>query len=183
MRGLLQCGSVGQVIVLAPPQQVAVCSAMLQPLAETRVKVVTGSAGRADWVRSALAVGAVQPSDVVLVHDPARPFTPAATVGAVIDAVRAGASAAVPVEPVTDTIKVVDSAGVVCGTRDRSLLRSAQSPHGFRAEVLLRADPADPLGALGGEVRTVTGHPRGRRLASPFDVAVMEALLTVEGTS
>nr|WP_112279153.1 2-C-methyl-D-erythritol 4-phosphate cytidylyltransferase [Prauserella muralis] len=182
VRGLLRSGVVDRVVVAGPARHKAAYSEAVEPAGDTRAQVVAGAAGRADSVRSALTASAAQPSDVVLVHDPARPFTPATTIRAVVEEVRAGAVAAVPVEPVTDTIKVVDSDDVIRGTRDRGGLRSVQAPQAFLAKVLLGAHSADPLAELGAEVHTVTGHPHGMRLATPFDLAVVEALLTAEGT-
>lgn len=168
-------------IVAGPSRYVAGYSAALRALgAGELIRVVEGGADRAESVRSALACVPVEPSDVVLVHDPTRAFTPPATIRAVVDTMRAGAQAAVPVEPVTDTIKTVDSGDLVSGTRDRSLLRSTQTPVAFLAHVLRSADPADPLAGLGAKVHTVAGHPHGMRLATSFDLAVIEALLTAE---
>ncbi|MBK1785243.1 IspD/TarI family cytidylyltransferase [Prauserella cavernicola] len=176
VRGLLHSECVDRVIVAGPPQNTTVYSAALESVADTRVRVVAGGAGRSESVRSALAAHSVRPSDIVLVHDPARPFTPAATIRAVIESVRSGAPSAVPVELVTDTIKLVDSDDVIRGTRDRSTLRSTQSPQAFRAEVL-RDTGLDPLGE---QVHTVAGHPHAMRIATSFDLAVAEALLNSE---
>ncbi|MEU6643223.1 2-C-methyl-D-erythritol 4-phosphate cytidylyltransferase [Saccharomonospora sp. NPDC046836] len=180
VRGLLHSDCVDRVLVAGPPHNMTAYSTALERLADTRVRVVAGSADRADSVRSALAASSAQPSDIVLVHDATRPFTPAATIRAVVDEIRAGAPAAVPVEPVTDTIKIVNHDDVVWGTRDRSRLRFTQSPQGFLAAVLHDADPVDPLAGLGAKVHTVTGHPHGMRLSTSFDLAVVDALLTAE---
>lgn len=47
----------------------------------------------------------------VLVHDAARPFVPAALIDRALDAVKAS-GAAIPVLPVTDTVKRVDASGL-----------------------------------------------------------------------
>ena len=81
---------------------------------------------------------------VVLVHDGARPVISAALVADVIAATeRAGA--AVPVVPVSETVKrVVD--GRIAATIDREDLVSTQTPQGIRRSLLRRA-LADPLAA------------------------------------
>lgn len=145
-----------------------------------------GTALRAAW--TAAAPG---PDDVALVHDARRAFVPASVVAAVVDAVRDGAPAAVPVEPVADTIKVVDAEGVVHGTRDRSLLRHAQTPVAVRAggldELLTDdsgvTDVVELLTRLDDRARTVPGDPHGMCVRTPFDVAVIEALLSTENTA
>lgn len=145
-----------------------------------------GTALRAAWTASAPG-----PDDVVLVHDARRAFVPASVGSAVVDAVREGAPAAVPVEPVADTVKVVDAEGVVHGTRDRSLLRHAQTPVAVRAGVLGElltgdsgvTDLVELLVRLDGRARTVPGDPHGMCVRTPFDVAVIEALLSTENTA
>lgn len=142
-------------------------------------------------LRAAWTAAAPGPDDVALVHDARRAFVPASVVAAVVDAVRDGAPAAVPVEPVADTIKVVDAEGVVHGTRDRSLLRHAQTPLAVRAGLLGElltgdsrvTDVVELLTLLDGRARTVPGDPHGMCVRTPFDVAVIEALLSTENTA
>lgn len=122
----------------------------------------------------------------MLVHDAARAFTPASVISAVVAAVSAGAPAVVPVLPVTDTVKRVDSAGVVVATPDRADLRIVQTPQGFLVDVLCRAYDAYPDDAttddaglverLGVPVATIPGHPHAMKITTPFDLAVAEEL-------
>lgn len=167
-------------VVAIPPEQVPAYSAILSAIPDNadgmQIGTVTGSTDRAESLRLALKASSVDNRDIVLVHDPARSFTQPGTIRTVVDTVRAGAPAVVPVEPVTDTVKEVGPHGRVVGTYDRDRLRSAQAPQGFRAEVLRRADLADPLTQLGAQVHTVPGHPQGMRLATEFDLTVIEAL-------
>jgi 2-C-methyl-D-erythritol 4-phosphate cytidylyltransferase/2-C-methyl-D-erythritol 2,4-cyclodiphosphate synthase len=83
---------------------------------------------------------------VVLVHDGARPVVSSVLVADVISATeRAGA--AVPVVPVTETVKrIVD--GRIAATVDRADLVSTQTPQGIRRSLLRRA-LADPVAAGG----------------------------------
>ena len=64
---------------------------------------VEGGPTRSESVRRGLAAVA-DGAEVIVVHDGARPFASAQLYRAVIDAVRAGADAAVPGLPVGDTI-------------------------------------------------------------------------------
>ena len=103
-------------------------------------------------------------ADVVLVLDAARPFVPADLGARVVDAVRAGRGAVVPVLPLSDTVKLTD-AGRVTATPDRAALRVVQTPQGFapaHLDAVLAAALADPLGAwtgAPGPVHTVPGDP------------------------
>ena len=76
--------------------------------------------------------------DIVLVHDAARPFCSSGLVSRAIAAC-AQTGAAIPGLEVTDTIKRVDSAGVITGTVDRAELRSVQTPQAFAFPALLDA--------------------------------------------
>ena len=74
----------------------------------------------------------------VLIHDGARPFPDSELIGRVIDALE-HYPAAVPALPVNDTIKSATTEGTVAATMDRSMLRRAQTPQGFRFADILAA--------------------------------------------
>ncbi|EHR53102.1 4-diphosphocytidyl-2-methyl-D-erythritol synthase [Saccharomonospora marina XMU15] len=178
--GMLHSGCVDRVFVAGPVRHVPDYTAAVAPLADERVTVMPGGQDRAASARAALRAAQPARDDAVLVHDAARAFTRPETVRAVVDALRGGALAVAPVEPVTDTIKVVDAGNRIVGTRDRDHLRGMQSPQGFVVGTLGDADPACPLPDLGVEVHPVAGHPHGRRVATSFDLTVIEALLAEE---
>jgi len=99
---------------------------------------VLGGASRQASVRAGLEALDSQSPDIVLVHDAARPFASPDLVCRAIAAV-AATGAAIPVLPVTDTVKIVDDSGVVRKTLDRSRLRSVQTPQAFAFASLLDA--------------------------------------------
>ncbi|MGA2125708.1 MAG: bifunctional 2-C-methyl-D-erythritol 4-phosphate cytidylyltransferase/2-C-methyl-D-erythritol 2,4-cyclodiphosphate synthase [Xanthobacteraceae bacterium] len=99
---------------------------------------VLGGASRQASVRAGLEALASRAPDIVLVHDAARPFASPALVCRAIAAV-AATGAAIPVLPVTDTVKIVDDSGRVQQTLDRSRLRSVQTPQAFAFASLLDA--------------------------------------------
>ena len=144
--------------------------------------VVVGGATRSESVRSGLAV---VPTDatIVLVHDAARPLASVALFRRVIDAVRSGSDAVVPVVPVVDTIRSVDG-GVV----DRDSLRAVQTPQGFCASTLRRVhsglpDASDDAGlveAQGGSVAMVAGERRNLKLTEPADRVTAAAWLAAD---
>jgi 2-C-methyl-D-erythritol 4-phosphate cytidylyltransferase len=145
--------------------------------------VVVGGPTRAASVRAGLdAVPA--DADVIVVHDGARPLASPALFRAVVDAVVAGADAAVPALPVADTVKSVDRDGVVLSTLARQGLVTVQTPQAFRAAVLRRAhrggaDATDDAGLveqLGATVRVVPGDPRNLKVTTPQDLDMARAL-------
>jgi 2-C-methyl-D-erythritol 4-phosphate cytidylyltransferase len=123
-------------------------------------------------------------AEIVVVHDAARPLASATLFGRVVEAVRAGADAAVPALAVSDTIKRVEG-DVVVETLDRAVLVGVQTPQAFRASVLREAhasgaeatDDAAVVEAIGGKVVTVEGERRNVKLTTPEDLLVARALL------
>ena len=188
VRGVLASGCVDAVVVAAPGSDLERAVATMARLGEA-VSVVAGGATRVESVRLALQhADAMLPEiDVVLVHDAARAFTPPAVFTAVVDAVRRGHPAVVPVLPLVDTVKQVDGTGRVVATVDRSTLRSVQTPQGFAPDLLRRAheqsggdgvtDDAGLVEALGEPVHAVPGDPTALKITTPFDLALAEAVL------
>ncbi|MCF2574108.1 2-C-methyl-D-erythritol 4-phosphate cytidylyltransferase [Brevibacterium sp. UCMA 11754] len=72
-----------------------------------RITSVAGGEDRIESVQIALKYAG--DADIVLVHDAARALTPSEVFRSVADAVRAGAEAVVPVLPMTDTVRRVES--------------------------------------------------------------------------
>lgn len=181
--------TVDLVVVAAPEGQVDQTREVLADAdLPVRVVVVAGGATRSESVRAAL--DALGPEVVaVLVHDAARPLVPVEVVDAVADAVLAGAAAVVPAVPLVDTVKEVEGDRVVA-TVDRSRLMAAQTPQGFRREVLQQAhadravgglDATDDAGlveALGQPVRVVPGHPDAFKVTRPVDLLLAEIVLS-----
>lgn len=189
VRGLLESGSVGFVVVAAPPDQVEAFVDAVAVFGE-RCRVVAGGADRTQSVRLALASVPPGSYDAVLVHDAARAFTPPEVISAVVDAIAGGARAVVPAVPVTDTVKVVDDSGVIIATQDRTALRAVQTPQGFTEDLLRAAyaagfdaatDDAGLVERLGERVHTVPGHHHAMKITTAFDLAVAEAILAETG--
>lgn len=142
-------------------------------------RVVAGGEARADSVRRGLAAIRAE-TEVVLVHDGARPFVTGALITRVLEAARGGP--AIPVLPVADTIKRVSPDGRVLGSLDRAGLAAAQTPQGFPREVLARVhgardseseatDDAWLCERMGIDVRTVAGDAANFKITTATDLA------------
>jgi 2-C-methyl-D-erythritol 4-phosphate cytidylyltransferase len=152
--------------------------------------VVTGGATRQRSVAAGLNAVDAQ-ADVVVVHDAARPFASTELFAAVVDAVVAGADAAVPVLPLVDTVKRVRDGSIV-GTEPRDGLALAQTPQACRIELLRDGlakaeesglDFTDDVGLLewvGVSVRTVPGEPGNFKITTALDLARADEILGAE---
>jgi 2-C-methyl-D-erythritol 4-phosphate cytidylyltransferase/2-C-methyl-D-erythritol 2,4-cyclodiphosphate synthase len=148
-----------------------------------------GGATRQASVLAGLEALAGEKPDIVLIHDAARPFVTTSLISRAIDAAgRTGA--AVPVIPVTDTIKQVGETGDVEATPARARLRIAQTPQAFRFDVILEAhrraardgrddftDDAALAEWAGLTIATFEGDPANMKLTTPQDFGREEARL------
>lgn len=149
--------------------------------------VVCGGAERRDSVWQGLREISAG-TDIVLVHDAARPFVSHRAIDACIDAVRR-CGAAVVARPLTDTVKRATPEGEVTATLDRRELWGMQTPQGFRADWLLAAyeraiaedwpatDDAAIMERAGHRVCLVEGDAMNFKITRPEDLALAERLL------
>lgn len=119
--------------------------------------------------------------EVVLVHDAARPFVSEELIRRVIEGTLEF-SACIPAIPVGETVKEVTPGGHVGRTVDRSSLCLAQTPQGFRRDILESAfenaaaenffgtDEASLVERLGVPVRVVDGEPVNLKITWPDDL-------------
>ncbi len=151
---------------------------------------VKGGATRQHSVRNGLQALAPHAPRLVLVHDAARPFIDAALVERVIAACD-GAHGAIPVLPVTETVKRVED-GAITATVPRDALATAQTPQGFPFAPLLEAheravqegktdltDDAAVAALAGLTVRAVEGSRSNMKLTNPADFSAAERMLTM----
>lgn len=188
----LRAGGVGTIVVTAPAASLDEFRAVIADIGGVEVVAGSDRSRQASVALGLAALGQRNEGDVVLVHDAARPLTPAQVTARVIDAVRAGAGAVIPVLPVTDTLKSVDASGVVTGTPRRADMVAVQTPQGFRWDVLTRAheagaslgadeavaatDDAGLVEAIGAVVHTVVGDERSLKVTRPLDLSLAQLL-------
>jgi len=150
--------------------------------------IVAGGGTRAASVANGLAAVPVE-TEIVAVHDGARPLVTIDEIESTIDAAsRSGAACLVA--PVTDTIKSV-LGNEIAATVDRSILRRALTPQAFRIEVLTKAfenadldesitDECFLVERLGHPIQIVEGSLRNIKITHREDLAVAEALIRSE---
>lgn len=128
-------------------------------------------------------------TDMVMVHDCARPFVTEDMIQNTVDAATECGAATVAV-PVKDTIKEADDDSFVARTLDRQRLWSIQTPQTFRYDLLLRAhlqarekniqatDDASLIEELGGhQVKLVMGGYQNIKITTPDDLIVARVIL------
>jgi 2-C-methyl-D-erythritol 4-phosphate cytidylyltransferase len=152
--------------------------------------IVSGGKERLDSVRSGL--NAVSPqADVVLIHDAARPLITPEQITSVIVAVKKH-GAAILASPATDTIKKAQK-GWIKGTVDRSGLWKAQTPQGFRKDILERShfdqraisatDDSQLVELIKVKVFVVPGDDENIKITTPIDLEIASCLLKKRRTA
>ena len=148
-------------------------------------QIVTGGKSRAESVFSGLkAVNAE--TEIVAVHDGARPLVSSAEIAATIEKARETGAACL-VAKVTDTIKEVAGEKIIC-TIDRANLRRALTPQAFRYKILKQAfnknhfnetatDECFLVEKLGYEIAIVEGNARNIKITTREDFAIAEVFL------
>jgi 2-C-methyl-D-erythritol 4-phosphate cytidylyltransferase/2-C-methyl-D-erythritol 2,4-cyclodiphosphate synthase len=152
--------------------------------------VVPGGATRQESVSAGLGHVPTD-TEIVVVHDGARPLIDTQLIDAAITGAREYGAVGVAV-PVKDTIKVRDEMGLVISTPPRGSLWAIQTPQAFRYEILLAAhtkakasgyvgtDDCELVEELGKPVRLIQGSYRNIKLTTPEDLAIAETLLSVD---
>lgn len=151
--------------------------------------IVTGAENRAMSVYNGLQV--TDPAnDVVAVHDAVRPFITVDTCKALMR-LASKTGAAIPVTPVTDTIKRVEGDKVI-DTPQRIGMMSVQTPQCFRREVLVEAyefalktggitdnitDDASLVEQYGQEVSVILSNSTNIKITCKEDLVLAESLL------
>ncbi|WP_315778782.1 MULTISPECIES: bifunctional 2-C-methyl-D-erythritol 4-phosphate cytidylyltransferase/2-C-methyl-D-erythritol 2,4-cyclodiphosphate synthase [unclassified Bradyrhizobium] len=148
-----------------------------------------GGATRQASVLSGLEALVPHKPEIVLIHDAARPFVTPAVISRAIQAANK-TGAAIPVVPVTDTIKEVGAGGDITATPERAKLRIAQTPQTFKFEAILEAhrraareglteftDDAAIAEWAGLTVATFEGDVANMKLTTPEDFVREEARL------
>jgi 2-C-methyl-D-erythritol 4-phosphate cytidylyltransferase / 2-C-methyl-D-erythritol 2,4-cyclodiphosphate synthase len=170
---------VNDVIVVLPP---AMAAAPPDWINIDIVRVVSGGSRRQDSVANAFDQ-VVPESDVILVHDAARPFVSPELISRSIDAA-AEHGAAIAALPASDTVKRVEGEGndsVIVETIPRASVYLAQTPQAFRREVLSAAvalgrsgveatDEAMLAERAGHRVHVVEGDPANLKITTARDL-------------
>lgn len=186
------CTVIDEIVVVVHPDRVAEYrTGAVDAVGSCKIAaVVPGGDTRQASVAAGLA--AVSPeADTICVHDGARPLILPQTIeGAVRMLESAQSLAGVVVGHLAyDTLKAVDSSGMITATLDRSQIWVAQTPQVFRARALRQAyaaaeaeattgtDDAMLVERNGGVVAMFAGPRDNVKITVPEDLPIVERLL------
>lgn len=190
--------AVTSVVVAAPGSDIERTEELVTSLLlDLEVDVIAGGATRAESVL--LATNKVR-TELLLIHDAARPLAPPELFDRIVARLRAHPEVAgvIAAAPVTDTIKrgvggTDQSEGAaVSTTLSREDLWVAQTPQGFRRDALNKAqqdalgtgtldqatDEASLIEAAGGKVLLEPNRAPNLKITTSGDILIAEALLT-----
>jgi len=182
------CSAVDNLIVVGAAEDREKIIGLLKKMGLAKPwRVVTGGLERQDSIHNALQLVA-EDTDIVVVHDGARPLVTPLVIEQVIAAARLYQAAGVAV-PVKDTIKIVDDEGFVDTTPPRDRLWAMQTPQAFSAPLLKAAyaqaqqenivatDDAALVERLGVKVKLIAGSYSNIKITTQEDLIMAAALI------
>ena len=182
-----RCGRVDEIVLVVPPELAADTSLAFTPDG-TLLRIVPGGTRRQDSV--ARGFDAASPSsEILVVHDAARPLCPTELIVRTIEAAsRHGA--AIAALPAQDTVKqrAAGDDRFVGRTLARQCIVLAQTPQAFRRDVLAEAvrlgrrgveatDEAVLAERAGYRIVLVEGDPRNIKITTERDLSIARRLL------
>jgi 2-C-methyl-D-erythritol 4-phosphate cytidylyltransferase len=158
---------------------------------QKKIHLVEGGEHRQHSVANAISSVSASDDDVVLVHDAVRPFV---TEEIIHDVIRAAQKygAAIAGVPAVDTVKQVErtsDGALITATIPRERVVMAQTPQGFRYDVIKKAfdeaaadgfvgtDEASLVERSGHAVAVVMGSARNIKITAPADMELAEFFL------
>ncbi len=189
LRAVAGAESVGEIVLVVPPDQVQAVKLKWRGFLSKPLSVVAGGECRQDSVAHGLAATTGPDDRVVAVHDAARPFVSSALFDSCVRVAQADRACIVAM-PAADTIKRVE-AGVISATLPRDFVWQAQTPQSFHRLLLVRAmegarargergtDEASLVEAMGVAVKVIRGDPWNIKVTTPGDMVVAEAIAKV----
>ena len=176
-----------QIIVVLPKDQQEYWHQLCEEYHFTVPQILAdGGATRFESSRNGLALVPDDADGVVAFHDGVRPFVSMDVIDRCFEMAREEYTA-VPVVPVTDTLRHVDDRNNSSFTVDRKLFRAVQTPQVFDISLAKQAfnqperktftDDASVVESLGVKVMTVEGNRENIKLTTPFDLKIAEVLV------
>ena len=189
LKKMEECPAIASIVIVVSPGEEEYCrSAVVDKLGLKKVAaIVPGGKERQDSVYNGL-LALSHDTDIVVVHDGARPLFSAETLAAVIAAAQVHGAATCAV-PAKDTIKLANDDGFVTSTLPRARTWLVQTPQAFRYELIIEAhrraheenifatDDTALVETFGGPIKLVMGSYENIKITTPEDLDVALAII------
>jgi len=146
------------------------------------IAYVKGGKERSDSSYNALKAFPFRDEDIILFHDAARPFITERIIKDVVNEVKLSGAAGTYL-PAIDTVTVING-GIVQHIPERAGLFYAQTPQGFRFDIINSAHNSTPSGSVtddvtlvmnkGKNVSMVPGEPYNFKITTDFDYLIAQ---------
>lgn len=180
--------AIEEIVVVVGLDEFDLCREMvIEPGKLKKVKMTAGGTTRQQSVYAGLCALDAS-TDMVLIHDGARPFADNALLNRCIQET-AEYHATIAAVPAKNTIKQVSKEGIVEATPDRQFLWEVQTPQSFDYKLIVEAhkkaradgvegtDDAFLVERLGIPVKVVEGRYDNIKITTPEDLAIAESLI------
>ena len=186
IKRFLECKSVDNIVLVLPEDEIEYCKEKILNKYSLKVdKIVKGGKERQDSVYNALS--AMKDTEIVLIHDGARPFVSEEIIkNGISNAIKYKAAA--PGVMPKDTIKVKDEKSLSKETLNRSELVAVQTPQVFdfklikechervRAEKIAVTDDTMVVEHYGNKVFLYEGDYTNIKITTPEDLIIADYL-------
>lgn len=187
LRAFVAVPSINRIVVVVPQDFMAETRQFLldYQLDHDTITVIAGGRRRQDSVLAGLN-SLTEKTEIVLVHDGARPLVTPDLIQRCLEAARAH-GAAIAAIPVKDTLKRANPDGTIAATVDRQGLWQAQTPQAVRFSLLKQAyatlgelevtDEAALLEQAGIAVTLIAGSETNIKITRPDDLILAEKIM------
>lgn len=186
IKKFMECSEVNKIVLVLPKDEIEYCKKEVIDKYSLRVDVITeGGSERQDSVYNGLKK--VQDSDIVLIHDGARPFvTKEIITNGIKYAIKYGCAA--PGVMPKDTIKIKDEKSFSKSTPNRSELIAIQTPQVFKTSIITKChenikqkkisvtDDTMVAELYGNKVYLYDGDYKNIKITTPEDLIIGEYL-------
>lgn len=182
------CAEVDEILVIASEEAAAVVRQWQTQCGLGKLRhILPGGAERHLSVWAGLRACAAE-TDIVAVHDGARPLISPVQISRCIAAARELGAAACA-RPLTETVKRADASGRITGSLDREGVWIMETPQVFHRALLIRAyelvmreqrlvtDEVSAVQHLGSPVHVVKNNSPNPKITFPEDLALAEKML------
>lgn len=179
--------NIDKIILVLPENEIDYCQKNVLDKYDLKVdKIIQGGKERQDSVYNALTK--MEPCDIVLIHDGARPFIDDRIIQDGIEYAKEFGAAAPGVTP-KDTIKIKDSEGFSLETPNRDTLVAIQTPQVFKYDIILKChkrvkeegcvvtDDTMVVEKYNNKVLLYSGEYTNIKITTPEDLILAEKLI------